>query len=69
MAGPVWAQDSDLIAHGQCRGEYRGEYFVSGPAGCGNCHSLMGPEGCIAGQELSTRLEEASDAFTAIAAI
>ena len=31
----------------------RGEYLVRGPAGCGNCHTPMGPEGFIADQELA----------------
>jgi len=59
LAAPAAAQDSDLIA--------RGEYLVTGPAGCGNCHSPMGPQGFIAGQELSGRVVEDNDAFTAIA--
>lgn len=45
----------------------RGEYLVRGPAGCGNCHTPMGPEGFVAGQELAGRLVEANEAFTAIA--
>ncbi len=56
---PLAAQDADLVA--------RGEYLVTGPAGCGNCHSPLGPEGFVAGQELSGRLVEDNDAFTAIA--
>jgi mono/diheme cytochrome c family protein len=59
MASSAVAQDSDLIA--------RGQYLVTGPSGCGNCHSPLGPEGHIAGQELSGRLVEDNDAFTAIA--
>ncbi|WP_245837758.1 c-type cytochrome [Tropicimonas sediminicola] len=47
--------------------EERGEYLVRGPAGCGNCHSPMGPEGPIAEQELAGRLVEQNEAFTAIA--
>ena len=31
----------------------RGEYLVRGPAGCGNCHTPMGPEGFIMDQELA----------------
>jgi mono/diheme cytochrome c family protein len=46
----------------------RGEYLVRGPAGCGNCHTPMGPEGFIMDQELAGRLVEESPAFTAIGA-
>jgi mono/diheme cytochrome c family protein len=45
----------------------RGEYLVRGIAGCGNCHTPMGPEGPINDQELAGRLVEKNDAFTAIA--
>jgi mono/diheme cytochrome c family protein len=45
----------------------RGEYLVRGPAGCGNCHTPLGPEGPVEGQELAGRLVEKNDAFTAIA--
>lgn len=45
----------------------RGEYLVRGPAGCGNCHTPLGPEGPVAGQELAGRLVEDNPAFTAIA--
>jgi mono/diheme cytochrome c family protein len=45
----------------------RGEYLVRGPMGCGNCHSPLGPEGPVAGQELAGRLVEENEAFTAIA--
>ena len=45
----------------------RGEYLVRGPAGCGNCHTPMGPEGFIANQELAGRLVEDNPGFTAIA--
>jgi len=47
--------------------EERGEYLVRGPAGCGNCHTPMGPEGPVAGMELAGRLVEKNPAFTAIA--
>ena len=30
----------------------RGEYLVTGPGGCGNCHSPLGPNGFIKGKEL-----------------
>ncbi len=43
----------------------RGEYLVEGIAGCGNCHSPLGP--VAAGKELSGRLVEKNEAFTAIA--
>lgn len=43
----------------------RGEYLVNGIAGCGNCHSPLGPD--AAGKELSGRLVEKNEAFTAIA--
>lgn len=45
----------------------RGEYLVRGPAGCGNCHTPMGPDGPIMDQELGGRLVEKNEAFTAIA--
>ena len=45
----------------------RGEYLVRGPAGCGNCHTPMGPEGFLPDQDLAGRLVEANPAFTAIA--
>lgn len=45
----------------------RGEYLVRGPMGCGNCHTPLGPDGPIAGQELTGRLVEKNDNFTAIA--
>lgn len=59
LAVPAIAEDADLLA--------RGAYLVTGPAGCGNCHSPLGPQGVVAGQELSGRLVEDGDAFTAIA--
>ena len=45
----------------------RGEYLVRGIAGCGNCHTPLGPEGPVMGQELAGRLVERIPAFTAIA--
>jgi mono/diheme cytochrome c family protein len=45
----------------------RGEYLVRGPMGCGNCHTPLGPEGPVAGQELAGRLVEKTEYFTAIA--
>lgn len=46
----------------------RGEYLVRGPAGCGNCHTPIGPEGWVMSQELGGRLVEDSKLFTAYAA-
>ena len=43
----------------------RGEYLVRGPMGCGNCHTPLGPEGPVAGQELAGRLVDDNPAFTA----
>ena len=43
----------------------RGEYLVRGPAGCGNCHTPMGPEGFVEAEELAGRLVEDGPAFTA----
>lgn len=45
----------------------RGEYLVRGPMGCGNCHTPLGPDGPVAGQELAGRLVEQNEMFTAIA--
>ncbi len=45
----------------------RGEYLVRGPMGCGNCHTPMGPQGEIQGQELAGRLVEETADYTAIA--
>ncbi len=45
----------------------RGTYLVTGPAGCGNCHTPMGPDGFVEGMELAGRLVDDSPAFTATA--
>lgn len=45
----------------------RGRYLVEGPAGCGNCHTPMGPDGPVMAQNLGGRLVEKNPAFTAIA--
>ncbi|WP_417724299.1 c-type cytochrome [Salipiger sp.] len=45
----------------------RGEYLVRGPAGCGNCHTPLGPDGPVAGMELAGRLVDDNEAFTAYA--
>ncbi|WP_116133006.1 cytochrome c [Tropicimonas sp. IMCC34043] len=46
----------------------RGEYLVTGPMGCGNCHTPIGPEGFVAGMELTGRLVEQNEMFTAVSA-
>ena len=53
------------VAHAEVSVE--GEYLVRGPAGCGNCHTPMGPNGFLMDQELGGRLVEQNEAFTAIA--
>ncbi|MEH6648163.1 c-type cytochrome [Sulfitobacter sp.] len=45
----------------------RGEYLVEGPAGCGNCHTPMGPNGPAERMNLAGRLVEENPHFTAIA--
>lgn len=45
----------------------RGEYLVRGPAGCGNCHTPIGPNGFVAEMELAGRVVEDIEAFTAVA--
>ena len=45
----------------------RGAYLVEGIAGCGNCHTPIGPNGFVMEQNLAGRLVEKNDAFTAIA--
>ncbi|MDS9468354.1 cytochrome C [Paracoccus sp. MBLB3053] len=45
----------------------RGEYLVQGPAGCGNCHTPIGPEGFDLTKDLGGRLVEENPFFTAIA--
>ncbi|PZX54458.1 hypothetical protein LX76_02105 [Cereibacter changlensis] len=45
----------------------RGEYLVRGPAGCGNCHTPLGPDGPVMDQELSGRLVIELPEFTAVA--
>jgi len=45
----------------------RGRYLVEGPAGCGNCHTPLGPTGFVMEQDLGGRLVEKNAAFTAIA--
>lgn len=60
-----------LVIAGQASAEAsldRGRYLVEGPAGCGNCHTPMGPQGPVMEQNLSGRLVEEGEAFTAIAA-
>jgi mono/diheme cytochrome c family protein len=45
----------------------RGDYLVNSIAGCGNCHTPIGPNGFVADQALSGRLVEDNEAFKAIA--
>ncbi|SHE85159.1 hypothetical protein SAMN05444339_102245 [Loktanella atrilutea] len=45
----------------------RGEYLVTGPMGCGNCHTPQGADGPIPGAELSGMLVDQNPGFTAIA--
>ncbi|RHZ97256.1 cytochrome C [Cereibacter sphaeroides] len=44
----------------------RGAYLVRGPAGCGNCHTPLGPEGPVMARELAGRLVDDNPAFTAV---
>ena len=46
----------------------RGEYLVRGPAGCGNCHTPLGPQGPVMDMELAGRVVEDSEPFRAVAA-
>lgn len=48
-------------------GVERGRYLVEGPAGCGNCHTPLGPQGPVADMNLAGRLVEENPAFRAIA--
>ena len=45
----------------------RGDYLVNSIAGCGNCHTPLGPNGPEMDKALSGRLVEQSDQYTAIA--
>lgn len=45
----------------------RGEYLVRGPMGCGNCHTPIGPNGFEMDKELTGRLVDDNEAFTAFA--
>lgn len=45
----------------------RGDYLVNTIAGCGNCHTPLGPNGPEFDKALSGRLVEQSDAYTAVA--
>ena len=45
----------------------RGEYLVTGPAACGNCHTPLGAEGPDMAKALGGRLVEENPAFTAYA--
>ncbi len=46
----------------------RGDYLVNGPAGCGNCHTPIGPDGFVAGMDLAGRLVVDIAEFTAYSA-
>lgn len=58
IASPLWAEAT----------VERGEYLVRGPMGCGNCHTPIGPNGPEMDKELTGRLVEKNEAFTAISA-
>ncbi len=45
----------------------RGAYLVEGPAGCGNCHTPLGPQGPVMEMNLAGRLVEDGPAFRAVA--
>lgn len=45
----------------------RGEYLVTGPAACGNCHTPLGPHGLDMTPDLGGRLVEENPMFTAYA--
>jgi mono/diheme cytochrome c family protein len=45
----------------------RGEYLVRGPMGCGNCHTPIGPAGPEMDRELTGRVVDENEAFTAVA--
>lgn len=45
----------------------RGAHLVQTIMACGNCHTPLGPEGFLFDQDLTGRLVEKTDAFTAIA--
>jgi cytochrome c553 len=57
QTGAAWAEAS----------VERGEYLVRCPAGCGNCHTPLGPNGPEMDRELTGRVVEDSPAFTAVA--
>jgi mono/diheme cytochrome c family protein len=58
------AIDGDALADASVA---RGEYLVRGPAGCGNCHTPLGPTGFVEGMELAGRLVEDTEELTAYA--
>jgi mono/diheme cytochrome c family protein len=43
----------------------RGRYLVNGIAGCGNCHTMQGPNGPVQGMDLAGGLEMKDRFFTA----
>ncbi len=64
LAAPLCAVAALVVAEPSLE---RGEYLVEGPAGCGNCHTPIGPEGPMMEMNLAGRLVEETPAFTAIA--
>jgi mono/diheme cytochrome c family protein len=64
LAAALWAVAGTAFAETQLE---RGEYLVRGIMGCGNCHTPLGPEGPVAGQELAGRVVEDIEPFKAIA--
>jgi mono/diheme cytochrome c family protein len=54
---PARAQSDPLVE--------RGRYLVNGIAGCGNCHTMQGPNGPAAGMDLAGGLEMKDRFFTA----
>lgn len=46
----------------------RGAYLVQGPAGCGNCHTPLGPAGPDMSRDLAGRIVEDNPAFLAVSA-
>lgn len=58
LAAPCAQAQSDPLAE-------RGRYLVNGIAGCGNCHTMQGPNGPVQGMELAGGLEMKERLFTA----
>jgi mono/diheme cytochrome c family protein len=64
LAAALWAVAGVAFAETPVE---RGEYLVRGIMGCGNCHTPLGPEGPVAGQELAGRVVEDIEPFKAVA--